>query len=459
LAGGRYDDGRADVPRGILEPVERVVVVGAGIAGLTVANALVHGGVECVILEARARIGGRLHTVDLGGAPVDLGASWIHHPVGNPLREFAEAVGIECRASNPLSTVGGFDCREARRLSAAEVTDSLALQFDRFPDALDRLRGELGPDASAAEAIDAFLARIELGPADARRARQALWALVEADAADRPERQSLRWLWTEIEYGGDYFGDAPTAGYRGVVAAMAEGLDVRLGVDVVEVTVSRGGVRVTSVDGVTEDASHVVITVPLGVLKGDGLRFSPVLPPERRAAIDRLGFGRYEKVALRFDQPFWRAAGVSHLMLFPRDPDESTLWVFDLAEFGVAPVLVCHLFHGAASRVTGSGDDAVTWVLGMLEGAVGGLPQPTGSAVTFWWTDPYSRGAYTHVPPGASPDEMDRLGEPVHGRLLFAGEHTYSARTGYADGAMSSGIREAKRLLGQPAVRLGRLAG
>jgi monoamine oxidase len=54
---------------------------------------------------------------------------------------------------------------------------------------------------------------------------------------------------------------------------------------------------------------------------------------------------------------------------------------------------------------------------------------------------------------------MDRLGEPVHGRVLFAGEHTYSARAGYADGAMSSGIREAKRLLGQPAVRLGRLAG
>ena len=64
-------------------------------------------------------------------------------------------------------------------------------------------------------------------------------------------------------------------------------------------------------------------------------------------------------------------------------------------------------------------------------------------------------GAYTHIPPGASPTDADLLGEPVGGRLLFAGEHPQSARMAYADGAMSSGIREAKRLLGLPSVRLG----
>ncbi len=72
-----FDDGRADVPAGVAGPVERVVAVGAGIAGLTVANALTFGGVECVVVEARDRIGGRLHTVNLAGSPVDLGGSWI----------------------------------------------------------------------------------------------------------------------------------------------------------------------------------------------------------------------------------------------------------------------------------------------------------------------------------------------------------------------------------------------
>jgi len=78
-----FDDGRTDVPGGVAAPVKRVLVVGAGVAGLTAANALTHAGVECVVLEARDRIGGRLHTVDVGGSPVDLGGSWIHMPDGN----------------------------------------------------------------------------------------------------------------------------------------------------------------------------------------------------------------------------------------------------------------------------------------------------------------------------------------------------------------------------------------
>ena len=61
--------------------------------------------------------------------------------------------------------------------------------------------------------------------------------------------------------------------------------------------------------------------------------------------------------------------------------------------------------------------------------------------------------------PGSSNTDLDLLGTPVAGRILFAGEHTQSARLGYADGAMTSGIREAKRLLGAPEVTLGRRTG
>jgi polyamine oxidase len=81
-------------------------------------------------------------------------------------------------------------------------------------------------------------------------------------------------------------------------------------------------------------------------------------------------------------------------------------------------------------------------------------PEPTAAAVSSWAADPWTAGAYTHIPPGAGPADADLLGEPLGGRLLFAGEHTQSARLSYADGAMTSGIREAKRLLGTPAVRI-----
>ena len=192
-----------------------------------------------------------------------------------------------------------------------------------------------------ADAIEAFVRDTRLETASARRARQALRALIEAEIADLPERQSLRWMWNEVEYGGDFFGDLPDGGYRSLVEAMASGVEVRLGVEVAEVALSASGVRVRSADGTVEEGSHVVVAVPLGVLKRGMPRFSPALPPDRAAAIERLGFGRFEKVALRFDQPFWRAAGVSHLMVFPRDPYESTEWMFGLEAFGAGPTLVC----------------------------------------------------------------------------------------------------------------------
>jgi polyamine oxidase len=452
-----YDDGRPDVPGGVVGSVQRVVVVGAGIAGLTVANALTHQGVECVVLEARDRVGGRLHTVDLAGCPVDLGGSWIHHPVGNPLRDFTRQAGVSCTDGDPLPHLTGYDAGEGRPLSADEVDATSTLLFETFADAVDELRARLGPDASAAAAIEAFVAGAGLAPGPGRRARQALRATVEADAADRAERQSLQWLWTELEYDGNYFGDLPDGGYRRVVEAMAEGLDVRLGTVVTEVVRTAAGVEVLLADGTVEAGSHTVVTVPLGVLRSGTLRFTPDLPADRLAAIDRIGFGCYEKVVLAFDEPFWQAAGFTHLMLFSADPDEPTLFAFDQSAFGAGPTLVCHVFASSVGRVLRrTSDDAAEWVLGLLAEAVGGpCPAPSAVAVTSWGTDPFTAGAYTHIPPGADPAEVDLLGEPVDGRLLFAGEHTQSARLGYADGAMTSGIREAKRLLAQATVLLG----
>jgi monoamine oxidase len=457
LTGESFDDGQADIPAGVAGPVERVVVIGAGIAGLTVANALTHGGVECVVVEARDRIGGRLHTVNLAGSMVDLGGSWIHTPVGNPMRAFADQAGVRCRSANPLPELAGFDCGEGRRLSAAEVETNISLQLEDFPQARGRLLAELGPDASAADGIEAFVAGAGLAPGPARRARQGLHALVEGESADLAERQSLRWMWNEMEYGGHYFGDVPVGGYRRLAEAMAAGVDLRLGVDVAEIARSAGGVRVRGVDGVSEDGSHVVVTVPLGVLKRGAPRFRPALPPDRLAAIERLGFGRYEKVALRFDEPFWRAAGLPHAMIFPRDSSAPAVWAIGLDAFGAGPVLVFQIFHSAARHVLGAAPgDAAQWALDMLAEAIGrSCPAPTAVAVTSWANDRYSGGAYTHIPPGANPADADLLGEPIGGRLLFAGEHTQSARLAYVDGAMTSGIREAKRLLGQPGIHLG----
>ena len=212
--------------------------------------------------------------------------------------------------------------------------------------------------------------------------------------------------------------------------------------------VAADGICVTCADGSVETGSHVVVTVPLGVLKRGSPRFDPPLPTPMQVAVDALGFGRYEKIALRFEAAFWRHDGISHLMVFPSDDNEPAMWVFDLDAFGAGPVLCAHLFHSLTPyALDRSPAEAVTWFMDVLAEAVGHpVPEPIAAAVTSWAHDPFTGGAYTHCPPGADPSMLDLLGRPVNGRLLLAGEHTQSARTGYADGAYASGLRAAGRL-------------
>ena len=433
----------------VAQPVERVIVVGAGIAGLTAAKQLTAAGVDCVVLEARDRIGGRLHTVMRGGRPLDLGGSWIHHPEGNPMREFADRVAVHCRPGNPLGAMTWFDVAERRRLDDAEAAATLAMQFDTFPAEVARQQLHAAPDMTAAEGIDAFVEDAGLSVGEARRARQALQALVEADAAGLATEESWRWLWTEQEYGGDFFGDLPETGYVGLVDAMADGVDVRLGVEVTHVDLTDEAVRVSG-PGCDEQGTHAVVAVPLGVLKGGVPAFTPALPRDRVDAITWLGFGAYEKVALTFAEPWWEAAGLSHLVLFPAEPELPAVWVFDDHALGNGPTLVAHIFASAVPHLKNENR-----LLDMIADAAGTkVPKPVEVTTTRWSDDPYSRGAYTHISIGAEPKLADLLADPVHGRLLFAGEHTQSARLGFADGAMSSGSRVVRALLGPGRVGL-----
>src|SRR5690349_5205132 len=87
----------------------RVIVVGAGMAGISAARALGDAGIEAVVLEARDRIGGRLHTVELGGSRVDLGGSWVHTPIGNPMTDVAKRHGVALVLGSFLESVVVWD--------------------------------------------------------------------------------------------------------------------------------------------------------------------------------------------------------------------------------------------------------------------------------------------------------------------------------------------------------------
>src|SRR5439155_11299696 len=104
----------------------------------------------------------------------------------------------------------------------------------------------------------------------------------------------------------------------------------------------------------------------------------------------------------------------------------------------------------------GKSDDEITsHMLHVLRKVQGGpIPRPTKHFVTRWGNDPFTNGSYSYVKIGSTPADQDALAAPVAGRVLFAGEASSMERYGYADGALSTGIREAKRLLRARSVQL-----
>ncbi len=432
----------------------RVIVVGAGAAGLTLARALHDDGVDVIVLEARDRIGGRVHTAHVGDAWLDLGAAWLHGDRGHPMADFAAATGYPTTTDRvPWSHV--YD-----EATGGTNTDAwwraMEDAMDSFARDLPELRSALGDGASVADGRDRWLD--QHFPDDDLDRRLAAFGIdqyiVGLEYGCPSSLQSLEWVWREegVLPGGDQL---PIGGYGPLIEALAEGVDVRLERPVTRVT--WGDVVEVVAGGETYAGSHVVVTAPLGVLRSGAIEFDPPLPSAYTQAIDRLDTGNLEKVVLSWDSAWWDGSTT----FVAAAEDGAFPEFYDFTSYAGAPTLV-GLYGGAFSRDLQASwsDDAI--VAGALEtlAEIWGreIPTPDATFVTRWTSDPFTLGSYTFLPVGASQDDLDLLAIPPDPSLGFAGEHTLFEHYGTVHGAMLSGIREAHRL-GVTSIRTPGLSG
>jgi polyamine oxidase len=462
-----FDDGSDVVPGGLVGDPSRVIVIGAGWAGLTLANALRAAGVDHVVLEALDRVGGRANTVDLAGVPMDRGCSWIHQPYGNPMSKWARLAGVRLLNGDvelDLPVIRFFDGPLGREVDLLEKVVPVAHFLNFAENASAEIAQKAGPGLSVRDGWHLYADGKGLSPSEMRRATFMARGFSEMVYGKRWEEMSLAgWSWGNAEstYFGIGEGNFPRGGYRTLYGAMARGGEerLRLGHDVRAVELTGDGVIVRAQAGgrtIRVRGSHVVCTVPLGVLKRRRVHFTPALPAEKTELINQTGFGNIEKVAMVFAEPFWHDLTHTHILHVARGGELAFPWWIDMQRTHRVPALVA--FNGGPfarglHRMTP--DQRLASALTQLTEILGRpVPQPLAWTATDWMGDPYACGSYSAMLTGRTPADLEKLAAPVGGRLLFAGEATSRARHATADGAMSSGLREAKRLLRRGAVDL-----
>lgn len=431
---GCADDADEGVEPGDAGAEERsdVIVVGAGIAGLTAARDLAAAGRSVIVLEASPDVGGRIRTDRSLGIAFDLGASWIHGVDGNPITELAAQAGAPTVVLD-FDDVAAFD-----EGGPARAIDEFFTAQAAYEELLETVVEEGVPGRSFADVV----AEVEPGWFDDRMQAFFTSAYLTFDTGDLDQLAS-----DLLDEGEVFEGDEAvmTDGYDRITELLRNGLDIRTRTPVTAIVQSADLVVVTA-DGRRFAAEHVVVAVPLGVLKAGTIEFRPSLPDAHRTAIDGIGFNAVDKFLFTWDETFWDDVD---FLVHTTERRDIFNWFANVNSLvpGANALMTFAFAEEARASETATDADLIALLMTHLRDMYGDdVPPPTAMLRSRWATDPFTSGSYSFTATTTEMAHFDQVATRV-GRLHFAGEHTHREFFSTVHGAHLSGVRAAKEIL------------
>ena len=426
----------------------RIVVGGAGLAGLSAARLLEADGAHVTVAEARDRVGGRVHTLRspfAHGQHAEAGADLIESEQDDVLA-LAKALRLEPvqilrRGWGFYGTGGGGRMRLSSAPGVFEKAPRrLTREIDDYKAAHERW------DSPVAQAIGRMSVAEWMDRIDADRSLRAAMRGLRGFFLADPDDLSLLALVDQFASGGTP-GEGRMFRLKGgndrLPQAMAKGLrePVLLRCAVVRIVQHRAGVRVTIEQESRRseiEADYAILAVPASTLRD--IELEPRLPDQQQRAIASLRYGAATRVLLQFASRFWRKRG--RPSAFGSDQPFGAVWEGNEEQRGHAGILSA-LAGGRASQEVRAILSAEGWS-GLVDRLRWlGKPADLLSALTVTWEDdPWARGGYAIFDPAFDPALRDWLSRPA-GRIVFAGEQTSERWQGYMNGAVESGRRAA----------------
>lgn len=434
LAGCKDDE--SDLPD--VDYDGKVIVIGAGIAGMYAAHLLKSKNVNVQILEASATFGGRIRElVGFADFPIELGAEEIH---GNKTDWY------DFVTSTPGVQLVDVDDEDYYILDGQIKTEG---QLSADPDAvnaetfIEQATNYSGTDMTATQKLD------QQGIPN--RVRHFVNAQVGNEYGTDNNTISLKGITEEDQLwtaGNGNYG-VKNRSYKSILQEKLGDIlnSITYNTQVKNINYSDNQIVLTDQNNTTHLCDKLIITIPLGVLKAGDVTFNPGLPADKTDAIAKIGMGPGMKIILKFNTRFWQD-DLGSLYGTGNVPE---FWYTSFGR-GNNPVLTAFVMGEKAATLSNlSPQDAIQSVLAELNGFYGNNAATNAFAdgiVMDWGKEPFVKGAYSFPIVGGGISKRQALANPMGDRLYFAGEAThFEGHSATAHGAFETGFRAVKQML------------